>query len=129
MKATESRRLAEARRKLPQRAQQLGSIDAVCAEFVRLNPDLLAPLGESLLRGWVKDKLRRMKEPRYELGGQLPLFGVFGDQVVPREQWTAGHYEAYCRRYEDAIARNTAVYRVLANEYAEKFGRRLDMAA
>jgi hypothetical protein len=83
MKAADSRRLAEARRNIPERAQKLGSIEAVCAEFVRLNPDLLAPLGESLLRGWVREKLRRMKEPRYELGGQLPLFGQFGGEVVP----------------------------------------------
>lgn len=129
MKAADSRRLAEARRNIPERARQLGSIDAVCAEFMRLHTDLLPVLGESLLPGWVREKLRRMKEPCYELGGQLPLFGQFGDEIVPREEWTPGHYEAYCRRYADAAARNAAILRVLANEYAERFGRPLDMAA
>jgi hypothetical protein len=129
VKAADARRLAEARRKIPEWARQLGSVDAVCDEFIRLHPDLLAPLGESMVRQWVKDRLRRMKEPRYELGGQLPLFGQFGDQIVPRAQWTPGHYESYCRRYKDAAARNNDIYRALCNEYAERFGHPLSLAA
>jgi hypothetical protein len=129
MKAADSRRLAEVRRDIPERARQLGSLDAVCSEFVRLHPDLLPVLGESLLRGWARETLRRLKEPRYELGGQLPLFGQFGDEILPRDQWTPGHYLAYYGRYANAAARNAAILRVLANEFAERFGRPIEQAA
>lgn len=129
MNVNDSRRLTEAKRNIPDRARQLGSLDAVCVEFVRLHPDLLAPLGESLLRGWVKETLRRLKEPRPEMPGQLPLIGQFGDEVRPREEWTPDDYVVYCRRYAHASARNAAILRALVMEYAERFGRPLDLAA
>ena len=129
MKAADSRQLTEARRNIPDRARQLGSLDAVCAEFVRLHPTLLPVLGESLLRGWVKETLRRLKEPRPEMVGQLPLIGQFGDEVRPRDQWTPDDYVVYSRRYANAAARNAAILRALAMEYAERFGRPLNLAA
>ncbi len=129
MKAADSRRLAEARRNIPERARQLRSLDAVCAEFKRDHSDLLALLGESKLRPWVKETLRRPKERRPELPGQLPLWGQFGDEVRPREEWTPDDYMASCSRYAHAAACNRAILRALEMEYAERFGRPLDLAA
>ncbi len=129
MKVAESRRLTEVRRGIPERARQLGSIDAICAEILRTDPDLMAPLGESLLHKWVKEKLRGIKEPRPEMVGQLPMFGQFGDEVLLRKDWTPEHYQVYCRRHAEVAARNTAIMHVLADEYAERFGRPLIMAA
>lgn len=129
MKADDARRLTEVRRSIPEMARRLGSIDAICAEILRRYPDLMAALGELLLRRWVKDRLRGVKEPRPEMSGQLPMFGQFGDQIIPRDQWNPGHYQTYCRRYAEVAARNVAIVQALADEYAERFGRPLIMAA
>ena len=123
VKAEDARRLAEIRRSIPEQARRLGSVEAVCAEILRDHPDLMALLGELLLRGWVKDRVRRVKEPRPEMPGQLPMFGQFGDQIIPRDQWKPDHYQVYSRRHQEVAARNTAIVRALADEYAERFGR------
>ena len=88
-----------ARELIAPRRQQLGSLDAVRAEFKRDHSDLLALLGESKLRPWVKETLRRPKERRPELPGQLPLWGQFGDEVRPREERTTDDHMASCSRY------------------------------
>ncbi len=129
MNPADARRLAEARRQLPEMAQRHTSLEAVCAEFLRLHPDLVPVLGESLLRRWVRESLRRIKQPRYDLGGQLPLFGQFGDEIRPRDEWTPGHYVVYYVRYSNAAARNAAILRVLATEFAERFGYAISEAA
>jgi hypothetical protein len=117
------RRLAEARRQLPQMALRLGSREAVQKEFLRLHPDLLAVLGESLLKRWIWESLRQLKEPSLaEAGGQLPLFGQFGDEIRTRDEWTPDHYRAYYLRYANAATRNAAKLRVLAAEFEERFG-------
>jgi hypothetical protein len=129
MNPSEGRRLAEARRQLPQMALRLGSREAVQEEFLRLHPDLLAALGESLLRRWIWESLRQLKEPSLaEIGGQLPLFGQFGDEIRTRDEWTQDHYRAYYRRYSNAATRNAAKLRVLAAEFESRFGHGIDEA-
>lgn len=81
MNAPDARRLAEARRQLPQMALRLGSREAVRSEFLRLYPDLLPVLGEAQLSRWIWESLRQLKEPSLADSGQLPLFGQFGDAI------------------------------------------------
>jgi hypothetical protein len=129
VKADDARRLHEIRRGIPEQARKLGSVDAICAAILASDPDLMPALGESLLPRWIKEKLRRVKEPRAEMAGQLPLWGVFGDQIIPRDQWKPEHYQSYCRRHSEVAARNNAIVLALAAEYTERFGRPFIMAA
>ena len=90
---------------------------------------LLAALGESLLRRWIWESLRQLKEPSLaEIGGQLPLFGQFGDEIRTRDEWNQDHYRAYYLRYSNAATRNAAKLRVLAAEFESRFGYGIDEA-
>jgi len=130
MNAPDARRLIQARRQLPEMARRLGSREAVQEEFLRLNPDLMAALGESLLKRWIWQSLRQLKEPSMaDDNGQLPLFGQFGDEIRTRDIWTQENYRAYYRRYANAATRNSAKLRVLAAEFENRFGRGIDEAA
>jgi hypothetical protein len=91
---------------------------------------LLAALGESLLKRWIWESLRQLKEPSLiEDGGQLPLFGQFGDEIRPRDEWTQDNYRAYYRRYANAATRNAAKLGVLAAKFEERFGHGIDEVA
>ncbi len=130
MNAADARRLTQARRQLPEMARRLGSREAVQEEFLRLNPDLMAALGESLLKRWIWESLRQLKEPSMaDDNGQLPLFGQFGDEIRTRDMWTQDDYRAYYRRYANAATRNSAKLWVLAAEFETRFGRGIDEAA
>jgi hypothetical protein len=97
---------------------------------MRLYPYLMPALGESLLRRWIWESLRQLKETSTaQVGGQLPLFGQFGDEIRTRDEWIRDNYRSYYRRYANAATRNVAKLRVLAAEFEERFGHGIDEAA
>ena len=116
-------RLREAKRQLPQIAMRLGSREAIHTEFMRLYPDLMPTLGESMLDRWIWDSLRQIKEAALaDDDAMLPLFGNFGKTILTREDWTEDQYRIYDRRYLNAAERNAAKCRGLAAEFRERFG-------
>jgi hypothetical protein len=130
MSRADTRRLAEARGKLPELAMRLKSREAIRGEFLRMHADLMPVLGESVLSRWIWESLRQLKgaaEP--EDGGQLPLFGNFSGEIRAREDWTRGDYAIYYRRYLNAAERNRAKLRLLAAEFEDRFGHGIDEAA
>ncbi len=129
MTLADARSLAEAKRQLPQMALRLGSRKAVREEFLRQYPDLMPILGESYLGRWIWETLRQHQEAFPEDGGQLPLFGQFGDQIRTRDDWTEDDYRAYYGRYSNAATRNAAKRRVLAADFERRFGHHIEEEA
>jgi hypothetical protein len=110
-------------------AAHLGSRKAVREEFLRRHPDLMPVLGESLLGRWIWEALRQQQEAIPADGGQLPLFGQFGDEIRARDDWTQDQYLAYYRRYANAATRNASKLRVLAAEFERRYGHSINDAA
>lgn len=130
MNRADTRRLVEARGKLPELATRFRSREAIRAEFLRMHPDLMPILGEAMLSRWIWESLRQLKEtPQSDDGGQLPLFGNFGGEIRARDDWTPDQYMVYYRRYLNAATSNRAKLNGLTAEFKDRFGYEMGKAA
>jgi hypothetical protein len=117
--------IGDARAALPGLAKLHHDKPSIRAALQAAYPALTGILGEMLLDSWIWSSLRKLKEKLTEDEPdpqQLPLFGSFGQQILPRENWDEDGYRQYWARY-NAMAENSSAKRArLAEEFYNKFG-------